>query len=101
MREKKNTYKKGDGEGDEEEYRKAGRTQIIQEIFLTGRAFLLGTWKDNLEMNLRLQESEKKKAWIKWKKGSFRIKDLLAKCTRGASSRAQLPLGRVSIAPMT
>lgn len=43
-----------------EEYRKAGRTQIIQEIFLTGRAFLLGTWKDNLEMNLRLQESEKK-----------------------------------------
>lgn len=97
MREK-NTYKKEDGEG--EEYRKAGRTQIIQEIFLTGRAFLLGTWKDNLEMNLRLQESEKK-AWIKWKKGSFRIKDLLAKCTRGASSRAQLPLGRVSIAPMT
>lgn len=40
MREK-NTYKKEDGEG--EEYRKAGRTQIIQEIFLTGRAFLLGT----------------------------------------------------------
>lgn len=44
--EKKNTYKKGDGEGEGregEEYRKAGRTQIIQEIFLTGRAFLLGT----------------------------------------------------------
>lgn len=69
--EKKNTYKKGDGEGEGgegEEYRKAGRTQIIQEIFLTGRAFLLGTWKDNLEMNLRLQESEEKKAWIKVEK---------------------------------
>lgn len=40
MREKKYIQK---GDGEEEEYRKAGRTQIIQEIFLTGRAFLLGT----------------------------------------------------------
>lgn len=72
--EKKNTYKKGDGEGEEEEYRKAGRTQIIQEIFLTGRAFLLGTWKDNLEMNLRLQESEKKSVNKSGKKVRFVLK---------------------------
>lgn len=56
----KKMHIKRDEEGEGEEYRKAGRTQIIQEIFLTGRAFLLGTWKDNLEMNSQSQEREEK-----------------------------------------
>lgn len=79
--------------------RKAGH-KLFKKYFWQAAHFFLALERTTLKWICDCKKA-RKKAWIKWKKGSFRIKDLLAKCTRGASSRAQLPLGRVSIAPMT
>lgn len=81
-----------EGKGEGEEYRKAGRTQIIQEKYFWQAAhFFLALERTTLKW-IRNRKKARKKREKNEKKGSFRIKDLLAKCTRGASSRAQLPL---------